>query len=310
MISVIVSSADTEMFNAFSENVTRTIGVPFEIIRVDNSSAKISICAAYNEGALRAQYQYLCFAHEDINIKTNFWGKKLIDHFNADSAAGLIGIAGNTFKTKMLSWWEHARLKDIETRRINIIQSYKYNANKMSENIRVNPLNEIKSQVVNLDGVFLATTKSIWEKNKFDEKLLTGFHGYDVDICMQVGKTKNLFVVHDILIEHFSEGKFDCECLLYYFKIHKKWKSRLPLLRENANVDKAFVYEEDFKLLRKHIKMLIKNGLPFFFIQKKFFFLVTLIDYRPSSAKFIKDVCTEWMFLLRYFFSHRLKGKH
>jgi hypothetical protein len=306
MISIIVCSVNEKFFKTFSENVSRTIGLPYEIIKMENA---VSICKAYNEGALKAKYPYICFAHEDVDIKTDSWGTKIINHFEMNGDCGLLGIAGCIYKTKMIAWWSHSRILNVETKRINVIQDYKYNQKRLKETFLLNPFNESRSEVTNLDGVFLATTKDVWESNKFDEKLLTGFHGYDVDFSLQIGRLKKMYVIYDVVMEHFSEGNFDCACLLDYFKVHKKWKKNLPLLCGNYSINKEYRYEQNLIHLRKHIKMLIRNDFSFFYIQKKYFFLLTLFDIDCGYFLFFKYIFTEWFFTARFFLSYRIRAK-
>lgn len=78
MISIIASTHNPTFFQRFSEKVQETIGVDFEIIGIENHT-QYSICEAYNIGADKAKYPYLCFVHEDVIFRTKDWGKYLID---------------------------------------------------------------------------------------------------------------------------------------------------------------------------------------------------------------------------------------
>ena len=56
MLSIIVcSNKDDEYFHNFTANLQDTVGVPFEVIQIDNSKNKHSIFSAYNLGASRVQ---------------------------------------------------------------------------------------------------------------------------------------------------------------------------------------------------------------------------------------------------------------
>jgi hypothetical protein len=230
MISVIICFRSGEYFDLLSRNINATIGVEHEIIGIENYKNQHSICAAYNKGGEKARYAYLCFVHEDVEFVTENWGQKLIEHFK-DERTGLVGVAGNTYKSKIPTTWPQSVLQGIETRRINIIQHYK-RAVKEKEHVVLNPLNEIKSQVVNLDGVLLVTTKSLWQLYKFDESLLKGFHGYDLDLSLKIGQSHKLYVVYDVLLHHFSEGICETNCILDYISLHKKWQHRLPVISQ------------------------------------------------------------------------------
>jgi hypothetical protein len=187
MISIIVSSYNPNFYTAFSKNVEETIGVPYEIIQVKNPGI-MSICAAYNRGIEQAQYNILCFAHEDILFKTGNWGKKVIDLFQQNQI-GLLGIAGSTYKLRTPSGWGFVH----SAQRGRLIQHHKFSQKDWFEKDE-NPDNEILSKVVCVDGVWMCTTKSVVKECRFDEELFTSFHCYDIDFSLAVFQKFNVFV--------------------------------------------------------------------------------------------------------------------
>ncbi|RFP64156.1 hypothetical protein D0N36_15745 [Hymenobacter lapidiphilus] len=54
MISLIICTRDPAALAAVSQSAAATIGVPFEIVPIDNSQGQYGICEAYNLGAARA----------------------------------------------------------------------------------------------------------------------------------------------------------------------------------------------------------------------------------------------------------------
>src|SRR6476660_5311194 len=126
MISIIVSSISKTFLENFSKNVANTVGLEYEIISVDTTINQFGLCHAYNQGAGKSKFQYLCFIHEDVKFVTENWGKKLINHFNSDEEIGLLGIAGSVCKTKMSSMWHQSPLQNSEANRVNVIQHYKH----------------------------------------------------------------------------------------------------------------------------------------------------------------------------------------
>jgi hypothetical protein len=304
MLSIIVSSVNETYFHQLSDNIKETIGINYEIIKVEKNNNQSGICYAYNVGAEKSIYSYLCFIHEDVKFKTYNWGHLVINHFESEPKAGLLGVAGNVCKTKMSSIWPQSFIKETEARRINIIQHYKYQ-NKTSTHICINPYNQLRSEVVNLDGVILITKKEVWRQNRFDDKLLKGFHGYDLDFCLQVGLTKKIFVVHDILLEHFSDGSSDITCLIEYLKVHKKWKEHLPIKIESLKWDISFNYSQSWNILAYNVKALTKANQNYLFIFSKFFFLTTLIDFKRFSIQWCKDVIFFFAKLNIYFIKYK-----
>lgn len=254
MISVIVSSHRVAYFSALTTNIAETIGVDYELIEVKNPGT-MGICKAYNIGAKKSKFPYLCFVHEDVKFISKNWGQNLITHFSTDPKCGVIGLAGSICKNRMAtSWWQPV-INGTETKRTNYIQGF---PNRTSKHFLLNPLQEDKSLVVSLDGVFMAMKRNVWEKVLFDEKLLKGFHAYDLDFTIRSSKNFNNYVVYDILLEHYSEGVNDLNWLKQNLLIHKKNKGRLPIIKCNS-IHKEQLRKIDRSFLEGNIRLLAKE---------------------------------------------------
>lgn len=226
MISIIISSVNKRNLDNVSMNVATSIGVPYEIIAFDNGTGERGICEIYNEGAKKASFDILCFMHEDILIKTSNWGIEVIHNFEKDKSLGLIGIAGSSFKTLAPSGWG-SPVYEIDTNFYNYEQHFKHSDKKTFHTCH-NPRGRNLENVVVLDGVWLCTTKEVFSKCSFDQSLFKGFHCYDLDFSLSVGKHFNVAVTFDILIEHFSEGGYNKEWFYDTLKLHNKWRMELP----------------------------------------------------------------------------------
>ncbi len=64
MISIIVSSYQEKLFQKFSSSLKRTLGIPYELIKIANIN-KYSLAEAYNLEALEANFNILCFYFND-----------------------------------------------------------------------------------------------------------------------------------------------------------------------------------------------------------------------------------------------------
>lgn len=73
MVSVIVCSTHNGIPDVLKDNFEESIGVPYELIVVNNSKNEYSILTAYNMGVERSSYPYLCFIHEDVMFRSMFW---------------------------------------------------------------------------------------------------------------------------------------------------------------------------------------------------------------------------------------------
>jgi len=287
MISIIICSRDKEALRKVSHNVEQTIGVAYEIIAIDNSKGEYGICQAYNTGAQQSKFDIFCFLHEDIKFISKDWGILLINHMEALPKAGVIGLAGSTFKTTMLSSWWQPNVNGVEPKRVNLIQNFKFTSNE-SERLWINPLNEKASNVACLDGVLLFTNKKIWLTNKFDQNLLKGFHGYDLDFTLRVGRTLRNYVVFDVVLEHFSEGVNNVDWVLQNYLVHEKHINYLPVIKDDSIINVSLRWVD-----RSHLEQAIKVLSNFYNRKKKIFILLKLVYYSrlfKPNIKFIKTI--------------------
>lgn len=265
MVSVIVSSKTDTLFQNFSNNLSETIGCLYEIIEIKNYQGKLSICEAYNKGAQMAKYPILCFCHEDISFKTQNWGNLLVSHFE-DPKISLIGILGNIIKTKIPS----GVFSSVQhTNRINQLQLLH---DRSTLHYYTNPLNETISEVATLDGMFLATKHTYWKQYQFDQHILTGFHGYDVDFSLSMSLLGKVVVVYDILIEHFSFGGNTKDWVTSQLSIVQKWKNVLPIQHNQFNkidlklreIDDLFNFNITLLRLKYNLRLSYKYAIKLF----------------------------------------------
>lgn len=219
MLSVIICSKESYRLTELGTNILSTIGVENEIVVIDNSTNKYSIFQAYNEGINRSRGEILCFLHEDIKLHTADWGKILLELFSIHKDVGLIGVAGSKIKTSTPSaWWNCPQ----PYRAVNILQ----HLDKETRDHWNYGFNKAEEEVVALDGVFMAARRD--PEIRFNKKL-TGFHNYDLSLCLDYLKAGYKVIVTDrILIEHFSMGKLDRSWYESSLKLHSLYKQELP----------------------------------------------------------------------------------
>lgn len=257
MISIVVCSVSERQFLDFEQNVKATIGVEFEIIRVDNSSNKYSICAAYNLGGSKAKFPIICFSHEDIILKTPDWGTKVFEIFEQKPNLGALGIAGSTYKAYAPSGWGIIP----ELRHVNLIQHYKSLPFDTQHDCQ-NPGNERLSRVVAVDGVWICTTKQIFSEYKFDSQTFQEFHCYDLDFCMSIAHRYEVAVTFDILLEHLSEGKNDRPWITNTMKFHRKWRKNLPV--NLSTIDNKIIRQQEYAAVYYFMIKMFENRFNIF----------------------------------------------
>ncbi len=250
MLSIIICSRNPKIDDRLEENIRNTVGLPYELIVIDNSKNDNSIFSAYNKGVDKAIYPFVCLVHEDVLFKTNNWGHCVCEHLQ-DKSVGIIGVAGGDLVTKVPSSWSESKAA------ANFIQFDK--KTKASTHVYYNKQG-VKNQheVVILDGFFLCMTAEFLKKVRFDEETFRGFHMYDIDICLQsrFAGYKN-YVIFDVLIEHFSSGFKSKEWIYELFRLEKKWNNYLPdmsapysPMQINRMQEKTF-----FRLIKRMVKL-------------------------------------------------------
>lgn len=264
MLSIIISSYQSAYFSSLQENVIATIGVPYEIIKVDNPGL-MGICEAYNLGAEKANFDYLLFLHEDTEFVTTNWGEKLLPLL-VDEKNGVIGLAGSTYVPNVpFAWWDK-----YENTIMNIQQF-----NKKSE-IRNYSITENKEAIV-LDGVFLACRRIVWQEFKFNPDIKS-FHAYDLDFSVRVSKKYNNIILHSIKLKHFSEGNPDNEWWNSILESRKFFTA--PSKQQTNKKTELFFYKKlEERLIEFNISgkksILLKYNSPFYigfkFSLKNFF---------------------------------------
>lgn len=200
MISIIICSVNSGYFEKLKINVLESVGVDFEIIKINNIVEKLSIAKAYNKGAKMAKFPILVFIHEDILFHSKGWGLILLNLLDSLKNPGVLGIAGSSYLPISPSdWW----VSDQRYLHTNFLSNNKEIKDCIGR-LKSTGILETK-KVFALDGMFLAMNKSVWEEFQFDESL-PGFHGYDTSICYRVSQKFQNYFIPDLLIEHFSKG--------------------------------------------------------------------------------------------------------
>ena len=197
MLSIIISSYQPEFYLALEKNIAESIGIPYEIMKIDNPGI-MGICEAYNRGAEKAQYDFLLFLHEDVLFETQNWGLTLINLLNTENI-GCIGIAGADYIPEVpIGWWMIKNHCYSHITHANLINQ-KVHKFTFSSNSGLKKVNLI-------DGVFIACPKKNWLTIKFDERL-KGFHAYDVSFSLHTNVYFENYITNLISMKHFSQGK-------------------------------------------------------------------------------------------------------
>ena len=268
MISIVISSVNPTYLNDLSINIRETIGVPYEILSFDNRDGSSGICEVYNKGIAQAKFDIICFIHEDIIIHTQNWGRVLAEIFS-DPKVGLVGLAGSTYKSLAPTGYYFTGNDQLDLNYCNVKQRYKY-TDRQDGHDYFNPTNELDVHAACVDGVWLCASKSALDLYKFDDDLLRGFHGYDLDLSLGINQSFKVLVTFRILITHFSEGNFDRKWFEEILKVHQKWAGALPL--NLAGINEKEVLNIEKRVFRYSFIRMKNWGFSLFDLSKVVYF--------------------------------------
>lgn len=288
MISIIISTYQPELLEALKINIEQTVGVPYEIIAVENPRL-MGICEAYNIGGKKAKFPYLCFSHEDVIFNTTNWGNNVIDHFLKNEKLGIIGIAGSAYKPYALSGW--LSVWGGKMVKMNFYEGVKNSTEQRL--ISTNQNDEIMQRVVTLDGCFLCTKKSIFSSIKFDQETFKNYHCYDIDYTLSVCQSYEAAVIYDVLITHLSSGGYNKKWLDETVKLHQKWDYKLPYSAFSLSKNDIYIQETGafYYLLNKIIGLNYGyNYLIKLIYSKKFIKLIGFRRWLWLQIKLPKDI--------------------
>lgn len=277
MISIIVSSYRNEYFEQLAHNIRSTIGVEYEIIRIENNN-EFSIGTAYNKGANLAKYENLIFCHEDLLFCTLDWGKIIMPYFNLPNL-GAWGIAGSDYIPYAPSGWY---ISD-DSSYINILQH-----NKSGEVKDINNFNNDYIKAKLIDGVLIGTTKTIFSNHNFPE-FVKGYHGYDTAFSLHLSEKYQNYVVGSIKIEHFSLGNPD-----------KTW------FENNIQIRDQFIHQSENQNVNDQLELKAYRK----FIVDSFRFL-SITDAVANSYKYLSLKKIGWRNLMKivpFYFKNLIKS--
>jgi hypothetical protein len=280
-ISIIICSKSKIALNRVTQNITDTIGCVFELIHEDNNENNSSLSSVYNRLQKIAQYPFVIFLHEDVLFYSQNWGF-VVQKILSCKETGLLGLSGSIYKSKFPSVWSSS------------LQSGYRISGEQFELISVQ--DSLCNKVAVIDGCFIAARKNVIETHSFDENL-NGFHGYDIDISLEIGKHYDVVVAKDINFTHLSNGIQNLDWLLSSIYIHNKWKNHLPIFVKK--ISKASIEVNDY-LAAQNVYNVIYNLRYSAALLLKYYLLFIFKFFKLNRFKYTKKT-----FL--YFFSNKSK---
>jgi Glycosyltransferase like family len=288
MFSIIICSIHPVLLDQVRVNIEDTISQPYELLVWDNRDTRKGLCEVYNLLAAKARFPFICFMHEDI-LLPDLWGTTILDTFRQDSDLGMIGVSGSKYKSRTLSGTATGML---EFDRIEILHK---NAKQETITLCNNPSRVVLENTVTLDGVFLATRKSVWQEFPFNEKALHGFHLYDLDFSIRVQQKFRIAVLFNFRLTHLTEGgSFGDHWVEDTIRWHRGHAKILPA---SVNMTQVEYRGLESEIRKKWLYRLRTENISFFNKLRWIYFSGALMDLRS------------WPYVGLFFFGKNYKNK-
>jgi GT2 family glycosyltransferase len=217
MFSVIICSVDSARFasvKAMYEAIFR--GLDWELIRINDAR---SLAEGYTRGIASSKGDILIFSHDDIDIFSPDMPRRLERHL---SNFDIVGVAGTT--SLQYPAWTWAGPPHIFGQLASPGKEGKIKVAILGAPYPV--IRDIQA----IDGLFIATRRSIFPRLSFDQITFDGFHLYDMDFSYSAYRAGfHLAVVNDICIYHASNGNYDDAWNRYAKRFHDKWFAGRPV---------------------------------------------------------------------------------
>lgn len=228
-LSVVICSVDPDRARATCGSIAATSGLECEFVVVDNRERRWPIAKAYNHGASIAKAPCLFFCHEDILFDSTGWGEPVIRKLS-EPGTGVIGFIGSRVRAGVYSGWS---------------QGHRYTAGRCGSSRNGGarswfgcPREDKFIPVATVDGMGMFVSRRVYDRNPFDEDVLTGFHCYDIDFCLGIAREYRNYVYCGVDVVHLSNGNFGEEWLRTTERLTDgKWRSLTPVSAMDVDVD-------------------------------------------------------------------------
>jgi glycosyltransferase involved in cell wall biosynthesis len=209
----------------FTEYLKKTCGLKdVQIIEIVNPGL-FSLTEAYNKILDLSVNEIVVFTHDDILFEKEYWGKRIIEHFDKKPEYGILGVAGTTYYPSSGRWWE------IQGEMIGQVYHQHQGKKWLSEYNKPFGSKIIDSVIV--DGLFFSIKKSNI-KERFDESV-KGFHFYDTTFCIQnfLSGVK-IGTISNVPLTHLSIGATNEQWEINRQIFVDKFQDRLPIKVKNV----------------------------------------------------------------------------
>jgi glycosyltransferase involved in cell wall biosynthesis len=239
MISIICCYNNKLVFEQMLKMSIDIQKVEYELIGINNVTNKFnSAASALNYGASLAKGDYYVFVHQDMEIFGDDFLESVVKYIDELNDC-IIGLAGK---------------KDLNGVYTNIRHG---DRNQYAGEFRIEEPKEVQT----LDECFIAMSKGVFDKLKFDENNCDNWHLYAVDMCLSA-KLKNIksYVV-PLEAFHASSGVLSNGYWKTMDKLVAKYKKEyLNIFTTCTSVNTGY-FEYLFYKLSLNLKIMINKKL-------------------------------------------------
>jgi len=169
--------------NGSTDKTEEVLSNDRDIIYIRNKE-NLGISKAYNQTAGKAQYDILCFMHNDVFIQERNWISKIADFFVRHKEAGIVGLYGAK-KIRRDGSFMGRGIVHAKSDGKSVMGGYE--------------------EVAVVDGLFMALSRYVYEKaGGFDAGY--NIHYYDKDISLRTFQSGFKNYVIDIPFTHKGAG--------------------------------------------------------------------------------------------------------
>jgi Glycosyltransferase like family len=228
MIAFGTAITKPEVFRTCAEPGIRLTAEADSVVYALPASGTIfeSYNAVLDRAAERDDLEALVLVHQDAELVSDYLCSTIRETL-ADPEVGLIGCAG-AVGVRSIAWWEASVTLS------HFINRYPEHGggdlHAFSWNWGDAPAYARTGEVETVDGFVLVLSPWVVRNLRFDENL-GGFHGYDLDYCLQVRESGRKVVTADFRAIHHRPLEMvpdQREWIDAHIRVAEKWDGRMP----------------------------------------------------------------------------------
>lgn len=201
-----------------------------DYIYLDDSKGS-GMCAKYNWVLDNYDCEWYCFHHDDFKFLTDEIEICKELERAKEHGVGVAGVIGTYCVEPSLSWWTpfrycngagHIKQVKLDKKTGKPVEPY--------ETYDMNDWPGRHYGMASVDGCVLFISKDAVKKGiRFDDETITGYHFYDIDICIQALSKQIGVGVLNIDSVHESAGKVPLNWEELRKPVYEKWSARIPI---------------------------------------------------------------------------------